>query len=66
MPNSPLHSRVVGNWEVSFWFARYPFESGGDCRIGELHRKDGTEAGLAVRNPLVSFRSFGQWIGLND
>lgn len=24
MPNSPLHSRVVGNWEVAFRFASYP------------------------------------------
>ena len=46
--------------------ARDPLETGGDCSDWRLHCKHGAEPSLAVRNALVSLRSFGQWIGLND
>ena len=37
-----------------------------DCSECRLHSEHGTEPSFAVRNALVSLRSFGQWIGLND
>jgi hypothetical protein len=46
--------------------ARDPLEAGGDCSDWRLHCEHGAEPSFAVRNALVSFRSFGQWIGLND
>ena len=47
-------------------FARDPLEAGGDCSDWRLHCEHGAEPSFAVRNALVSFRSFGQWISLND
>src|SRR5215469_9259169 len=74
-----LPSRSRRNWQhctasADFWtapvgpsflIARDPLETGGDCSDWRLHCEHGAEPSFAVRNTLVSLRSFGQWIGLN-
>lgn len=43
-----------------------PLENPGDCSDWRFHCEHRAEPSLAVRNALLSLRSFGQWIGLND
>src|SRR4029077_310041 len=55
---------VTGVW-IYYRFGCYPLESGGDCWDWRLHSEDSAKAGSALRNALVSLRSFGQWVGFN-
>ena len=65
--DSFFRSLLYEHWRRDyFWLARDPLEAGGDCSDWRLHCEHGAEPSFAVRNALVSFRSFGQWIGLND
>jgi hypothetical protein len=61
----PIYS-PLGPTSFNLRVARDPLETGGDCSDWRLHSEHGAEPNFPVRNALVSFRSFGQWIGLND
>ena len=59
-------SRQSGRVWLNFGVARDPLKTGGDGSDWRLHCEHGAESSFAVRNALVSLRSFGQWIGLKD
>jgi gamma-resorcylate decarboxylase len=66
-PGAELSATGKLGWRIDrFRIALDPLETGGDCSDWRLHCEHGAEPSFAVRNALVSFRSFGQWIGLND
>src|SRR5690242_11829337 len=55
---------VTGVW-IYYRFGCYPLETGGDRWDWRLHCEDSAKAGSALRNALVSLRSFGQWVSFN-